>query len=294
MHKFLKSSRSTQPLPNGISASLWVKATKVDVSEYLTILIRPSACNFVSSVSTTTDGVLWTVVEKSWNALGECYFDLGTATIKSSLELNVHIRMLGSYFGMSSFAIVAQSFQRDVFSTSETVNAMSMLWLPNSAVIDMPVVTKNHTVFTQDIIDVDFNDILSQVDSEKWQMNYTVVGYEMVVSDSAVASFFTLTAHGFDTYSVANGVGSYLFPNEVNNIRGGVISVADYVGELSFTLRGSLISPVFGARPLAYYVKYEIRIIPLAKVPTLNLMSTSFNVKHGDSAIVIVSTNVIN
>ena len=70
-----------------------------------------------------------------------------------------------------------------------------------------------------------------------------------------------LTAHGFDIYTVANESGSYfisiwgqqyswlyLFRYGANYIRGGAISVVDYVCELSFTLRGSLItSPVLGA-----------------------------------------------
>ena len=77
-----------------------------------------------------------------------------------------------------------------------------------------------------------------------------------------------------------------------NDIRGGVVSVAQYGGDLTFTLRGSLTSPVFGARPLVYYVKYMIRVVPQAETPTVNVMLTNSSVQYGDIDIVMASTNV--
>ena len=194
MHRYLESNHLIRPLPSapmlrfGSQHRKWIS---VIICSFSCVLMLAIMCPIYPPPS-------WAVVAASWNALAECYYEFGQVTTESSIGLYVHIRMLDSFFGMSSLAIVAQSIQRDVASKSEMMNTVSKLWLPNVAVIDMPVTTKHKIVFSEDMIEVDFNDIVYQVDMAIWEEEYVVAGYAMLASDTAVALYFTLTAHAFD------------------------------------------------------------------------------------------------
>ena len=94
----------------------------MDVAEAMLVSMRSQACDLVANVSASTNGATLAVVPMSRNATGGCVYHLGHATNQSSLELNVLIRMVDAYFGMSSVVIVAQSMQGQSGSTSESVD----------------------------------------------------------------------------------------------------------------------------------------------------------------------------
>ncbi|OQS01683.1 hypothetical protein THRCLA_05764, partial [Thraustotheca clavata] len=257
------------------AAVFTLSGTVVNALESLAMHMHISNCSGVASVFVTVNSsVAEAVLVHNDSTTDVCLFKLTTSDL-----VQVNVSVVDTFFGWMPVEFTASSIMSGVTKAS-SVSTTTLLWLPNTAPIDIWHSSTRLSTFENEVVYVSASTITTSDDLDS---DYSV-SYIDVVTDGVwvqgVCGPCNTSSMMEENWKRFDGDWSGMI---------GVVPSKYFSGTLQFNINVLMSSTVFGHRPVVYHHPYMVDVVGVVTVPRLSIAPFNTSFEYGTSAIVSIS-----